>query len=126
MYGFRVSMVIAMLAICWTPAIGQTRAAWRNSDSYDRAHERGDPHARRELDAAADLCVRAARDKAEGESGGRADILDVEQPRRASRGGWDIAGRLRQRLSDRGNQLVTTRFSCWVQGGKAVRVTIMR
>lgn len=127
MKGAQFSMALTVMAIGWTPAIAQAPVAQRSSDAYDRAYQRSDPgSARAALDAVADTCVRAARDKAESESGGSADMLDVEQPRRASRGGWDVEGRLKQRLSDRGNQLVTMRFSCWVQDGKAVRVTIAR
>jgi len=127
MNGLRVFITLAAVVIGGASAMAQTPATSRSSDAYDRAYERGVPHSSGgKLDAAADLCVRAARDKAESESGGSADILDVEQPRQASRGGWEVEGRLRQRLSDRGNQLVTTRFSCWVKDGKAARVTITR
>lgn len=127
MHDLRAAIVLVTMALTGGTAIAQGQGGIGSSDAYDRAYERGTPHASRaELDAVADLCVRAARDKAESESGGSADILEIGQPRRASRGGWDVEGRLKQRLSDRGNQIETLRFSCAIANGRTLRVTVTR
>lgn len=101
----------------------------RNDDrSYeDRADDRSDyPVSSAGEDAAIDACVSAARDKSESESGGYAEILDVERPRAAGHDGWGIDGRLEERRTYSDTQGVTKRFSCDVQGGRVAYVYISR
>lgn len=75
-------------------------------------------------DDAVDACVSAARDEAESQSGGYAEIIDVESPRRSSKGGWDVEGRLEQRSSYRDNELVTKSFSCSYERGRVAHVYV--
>ena len=97
---------------------------WRDKDRpYDDRDDNRDTASENE---AVDVCVSAARNEAESQSGGYAEIIDVESPRRSSEGGWDVEGRLEQRSSYRDNELVTKSFSCSYERGRVAHVYVSR
>jgi len=96
-----------------------------DSRSRDRDVPKSDGYALNQ-DEAIDICVNAARDKAEANAGGYAEILDVAQPQERGSGDWDIEGRLEQRRSYSDKKGETKRFSCDVREGRVAYVYISR
>jgi len=95
------------------------------SDSRSRDYDTPSRYAFNEEEAI-DACVSAARDKAEANAGGYAEILDVAQPQEQGSGDWNIEGRLEQRRSYSDEQGETRRFSCDVREGRVAYVYISR
>ncbi len=87
----------------------------------DRRDDYGDA---RSEDEAVNACASAARDKAERDGGGYAEIVDVERPRASGTNGWDVEGRLEQRRNYQDKSGTTKRFSCDVQGGRVAHVYV--
>lgn len=92
---------------------------------YDE-NQRGDYRGSASEDEAVNMCASAARNKAESQSGGYAEIVDVDRPRAVGSDGWSVDGRLEQRSGYRGEDRETRRFSCDVRGGRVAEVYISR
>jgi hypothetical protein len=126
-----IAALIGAVAII-ASAAGKDKKASRSPDyrsddrGYDgRTDSRDDyPASSSGVDEAINACVNAARDKAQGESGGYAEILDVERPRASGDNGWDVEGRLEQRRTYQDRPGSTKRFTCDVQGGRVAHVYI--
>jgi len=126
-----IAALIGAVAIIATSASKNKDAKSRDTDWRDRdgryEDQRDDGrYDGAEADAAIDACAAAARDEAESQSGGYAEIRDVETPRRSRDGGWDVEGRLEQRASYSGNEMVTKSFSCSYERGGVAHVYVSR
>lgn len=76
-------------------------------------------------DEAVNACASAARDRAESERGGYAEVRDVD-PVRATEDGWAVDGRIELRRAYRDSAGEALRFSCDVEGGRVANVYISR
>lgn len=78
-------------------------------------------------DDAANACADAARDEAEADNRGYAQILSVDpaQPY-GSADGWSVNGRVEQRASAQDRAGVIRRFSCEIEGGRVAHVYLSR
>lgn len=77
-------------------------------------------------DEAVDACVEAARNKAEGERGGYAEVRSATPQRASGQDGWSVDGRIEIRRNYQDQDGATRRFSCDVEGGRVANVYISR
>lgn len=124
-----IAALIGVVAIIASSANKDKKARSAPDPRYDdRSYdgERDDYRGTASEDEAVTMCASAARDKAESQSGGYADIVDVDRPRAVGSDGWSVDGRLEQRSGYRGEDRETRRFSCDVRGGRVAEVYISR
>lgn len=76
-------------------------------------------------DAMADACAIAARDEAQGENGGYAEVRHMETPV-ATADGYNIDGYVESRSSYRANDGASRRFTCSMKNGRVAQVYISR
>lgn len=76
-------------------------------------------------DAMTDACALAARDEAEQEHGGYAEVRHMETPI-ATAGGYNIDGYVESRTSYRANDGASRRFTCAMKNGRVAEVYISR
>ncbi|MEJ7932900.1 hypothetical protein WG907_01345 [Sphingobium sp. AN558] len=76
-------------------------------------------------DRMSDACAVAAREEAEGQGGGYAEVRSMDAPR-ASNGGYDIDGEVETRASYRAENGSTRRFTCSMQDGRVAQVYLSR
>lgn len=76
-------------------------------------------------DRMSDACALAAREEAEGQDGGYAEVRRMDAPR-ASNGGYDIDGEVETRASYSAGNGSTRRFTCSMQDGRVAQVYLSR
>lgn len=76
-------------------------------------------------DAMTDACALAARDEAEQEHGGYAEVRHMETPI-ATADGYNIDGYVESRTSYRANDGASRRFTCAMKNGRVAQVYISR
>lgn len=76
-------------------------------------------------DQMTDACAVAARDEAQGQGNGYAEVRHMDAPR-AANGGYNIDGEVETRASYRATGGTTRRFTCTVQNGRVAEVYLSR
>lgn len=111
-------------------AVGQDAPAYRGNADYgadaDPARDDADGRpdfgdgsvADRQDDALTDACALAARDEAQGQYGGYAEVRRIDRPQAIAAGGYNIDGEVETRASYRESHGVTRRFTCAMTGGR--------
>jgi hypothetical protein len=77
-------------------------------------------------DAMADACAVAAREEAQADHGGYAEVRHLETPLATPNGGYNIDGYVETRTSYRANDGVSRRFTCAMQNGRVAQVYLSR
>lgn len=77
-------------------------------------------------DAMTDACAVAAREEAQGQDGGYAEIRSMDQPRTSQDGATNIDGEIETRASYRATDGTTRRFTCTMRDGRVAQVYISR
>ena len=76
-------------------------------------------------DAMTDTCAVAARDEAQREAGGYAEVRHMDAPR-ATPDGYNIDGQVETRAAYRASGGETRRFTCAIQDGRVAQVYLSR
>lgn len=76
-------------------------------------------------DRLTDACALAARDEAQGQAGGYAEIRHIDEPR-PTQGGYNIDGEVETRASYRASTGTTRRFTCTMTEGRVAQVYLSR
>lgn len=98
---------------------------YRDDDYRGNGDYAPSPGAATNQEEAVNACVAAARDRAESEQGGYAEVRGVD-PVRAISGGWSIDGRVELRRNYQDHSGETRRFSCDVKDGQVASVYLSR
>lgn len=98
----------------------------RPPDERDGDYRDDDSYGAMDEDEAVNACVAAAREEAESEHGGYAEIRDVEPVRATGEDGWAVDGRVELRRNYLDREGETRRFSCDIEGGRIASVRISR
>lgn len=72
-----------------------------------------------------DACAVAARDEAQGQDGGYAEVPQMDAPR-AVQDGYNIDGQVENRASYRATSGTTRRFTCTIKDGRVAEVYLSR
>jgi hypothetical protein len=91
----------------------------RDDDFSDVAATHG------QSDEMTDACAVAARDEAQGENGGYAEVRRMDEPR-AAQDGYNIDGEVESRTSYRVPTGTTRRFTCTIKNGRVAQVYLSR
>jgi hypothetical protein len=76
-------------------------------------------------DQMTDACAVAARDEAQGQNGGYAEVRRMDEPR-AAQDGYNIDGEVESRASYRAPTGTTRRFTCTIKDGRVAQVYLSR
>lgn len=76
-------------------------------------------------DAMTDACAVAARDEAQGQQGGYAEVRQMDAPR-ATADGFNIDGQVEMRAGYRATSGTTRRFTCAMKDGQVAQVYLSR
>ncbi|CCW20112.1 hypothetical protein EBBID32_44830 [Sphingobium indicum BiD32] len=76
-------------------------------------------------DQMTDACAVAARDEAQGQNGGYAEVRRMDEPR-AAQDGYNIDGEVESRASYRAATGTTRRFTCTIKDGRVAQVYLSR
>ncbi|QGP80236.1 hypothetical protein GL174_09110 [Sphingobium sp. CAP-1] len=77
-------------------------------------------------DAQTDACAIAARDEAQGQGGGYAEVRHIDAPRTTPDGATNIDGEVESRASYRAASGTTRRFICTMKDGRVASVYLSR
>lgn len=77
-------------------------------------------------DAMTDACAVAARDDAQGQNGGYAEVRHMDIPRATQDGAFNIDGEVETRASYRATGGTTRRFTCTMKDGRVAQVYMSR
>lgn len=109
-----------------SPPVGGTDDGADIGNAPTRADDFSDVAvANQNSDQMTDACALAARDEAQGQAGGYAEIRHIDEPR-ATNGGYNIDGEVETRASYRATDGTTRRFTCAMQGGRVTQVYLSR
>lgn len=122
------ALIGAVAVIASSTSRDRRESRYPDGDSRDSSAEDGgyeDYSGTTDGDEAVNACASAARDRAESERGGYAEVRDVD-PARATEDGWAVDGRIELRRTYRDSAGEALRFSCDVEGGRVANVYISR
>lgn len=108
------------------PADDGRNGDYRGGDYRDDGYADGPSGAAMGEEEAVNACVAAARDRAESERGGYAEVRGVDPARATGKDGWAIDGRVELRRNYQDQSGETRRFSCDVKDGRVASVSISR